>query len=162
MNNYRFRNASQSRMCECGQQILNRTGVTRIRHIVSCFVNGHTYQHVMERNSHEEYMCTRCGHPLLLRRPALHRTRPSRRFRKKVRYLCNLFGHKVHPVTVRQSLFEYACFCGHTFVKRAEEGPKITHPVLCLVAGHYVEWIASRRNLSEFACKNCGHTFLVA
>jgi DNA-directed RNA polymerase subunit RPC12/RpoP len=53
-------------------------------------------------HNHDEYMCTRCGHPLLFRPKAnIHVDR--KKFQKKVRYLCSLFGHKVHPVTQRQS-----------------------------------------------------------
>lgn len=133
---------------------------TRIRHILGCFFGGHTYTFLGSRNNHDEYMCTRCGHPLLFHKE--ENTFSSRQtFKKKVRYLCNLFGHKVHPVTQRQSFWEYACFCGHSFLKKDREVRKITHPLACLFAGHFIEKIEDRRNCSEFSCTVCGHTFLL-
>jgi hypothetical protein len=86
----------------------------------------------------------------------------KRQFRKKVRYLCGLFGHKVHPVTHRQTFWEYACFCGHSFLQKEGQLKKITHPVRCIFAGHFVEHIGDRLDCSEFLCRVCGHTFLLA
>ena len=156
MNNLRFTGSGTPFVCECGQEILAE-GITRIRHIVKCFLDGHAYVFVTERDGHREFACTRCGHPLLF---SDQKTLAST-FKKKVRYLCNLFGHSVHLVTQRNDFFEYACFCGHTFVKDIPGRRRITHPPVCLFAGHFVNQIAIRNGCSEFACRNCGHTFLI-
>ena len=39
--------------------------VTRVRHTLSCFLGHHTYQHLVDRDDHHEYVCVQCGHPLL-------------------------------------------------------------------------------------------------
>ena len=144
--------------CGCGQSFLS-DGVTRIRHILSCFFGGHNYTFLGTRQDHDEYMCTRCGHPLMFR--AEENAFAGRRtFKKKVRYFCNLFGHRVHLVIERQSLWEHACFCGHSFLKKERNLKKITHPLLCTIAGHFIERIDDRENCSEFVCTVCGHTFL--
>ncbi len=159
MNTHRFTQTGTERTCSCGETILSES-VTRIRHVIRCFLAGHTYVFVGPRNRHQEYMCTRCGHPLLFR---MHRNpfHSKSSFRKKVRYLCNLFGHKVHLVTKRESFHEYACFCGHSFFKEATEIGCITHPLICLFTGHFVDKVCERNDLTEFVCRNCGHTFLI-
>ena len=80
-------------------------------------------------------------------------------FTKKVRYLCNLFGHKVHQVTNRSSFAEYACDCGHSFLKRRTGMVMVNHPLVCLLAGHFVQFVEMRNGHAEFLCRNCGHTF---
>lgn len=155
-----FVSFSPGRECRCGIKILQTDGTqTRIRHVVSCFLAGHQYSFVQTRNEHDEFSCSKCGHPLLFRidRNAHPHDQP---FVKKVRYLCNLFGHQVHAVTGRNGFFEYACNCGHTFVKKQIALKHIKHPVICLFAGHFVRLLCQRSGLDEFYCRNCGHTFL--
>lgn len=147
------------RSCRCGKP-MGKKGLTRVRHVVSCFLGGHHYIHVGARQRHEEYRCTRCGHPLLFQ-TGIFPSDPKIRFKKKVRYQCNLFGHTVHSVTGRDSFHEYACFCGHTFLKKQRRAQRIQHPLICLFAGHFVTHLSVRAGLSEFLCKHCGHTFLV-
>ena len=160
MNNHRFQKTWPKKFCDCGELILSNRP-TPIRHILSCFFGGHSYIFLGSRDHHDEYMCTRCGHPLLF--SVEKNIFPEKqKFRKKARYLCNLFGHKVHPVTQRQSLWEYACFCGHSFLKKKRQvKTKITHPLRCFFAGHFVENIGDRSDCSEFLCTVCGHTFLL-
>ena len=135
-------------------------GAVRIRHVISCFLGGHNYVPVCEREHHQEYRCVDCGHPLMFRVEA-NPFGAQDSFIKKVRYLCNLLGHAVHRVTERNSLHEYACNCGHTFLKPAENASRITHPLICLFIGHLVTEISCRNDLSELLCQHCGHTFLV-
>ena len=145
--------------CRCGADYLGENNTeTRVSHTVSCFLRGHTYAKAVTRNGHHEYVCTLCGHPLLFKvDDALYGRKET--FHKKVRYLCNLFGHRVHKVTERNGLTEYACHCGHSFLKRERGSAKITHPVVCLLAGHYVRFVERRGGYAEFLCRNCGHTF---
>jgi hypothetical protein len=52
-------------------------------------------------------VCTQCGHPLLF--DAEHDPyAASPTFKKKVRYLCGLFGHRVRHVATRDGFEEYA------------------------------------------------------
>ena len=139
---------------------LHLGGATRIRHVVGCFLGGHNYVLVGSRDGHQEFRCVDCGHPLLFRlneNPYVTKDR----FRKKVRYLCNLLGHEVHHVTERHAVHEYACHCGHTFLKQHGNMNRITHPLSCLFAGHLVMQISRRNNLAELVCCRCGHTFLI-
>jgi DNA-directed RNA polymerase subunit RPC12/RpoP len=110
------------------------------------------------RDGHNEYMCQQCGHPLLFeidRDPYA----PDGLFGKRVRYLCNLFGHRSHVVVERSGLTEYACGCGHTFLREARGLSRVTHPPICTVLGHFVRFVERRSGYSEHACLNCGHTF---
>ena len=83
-------------------------------------------------------------------------------FRKKVRYFCNLFGHHVHRVAERGNFTEYACACGHSFLKPKKNLQTITHPVVCLLVGHFVGFFERRNGFAEHLCRNCGHTFCLA
>jgi len=163
VDNSRFgRDALGSKVCLCGSAYLQKGGEeTRIRHTVSCFIGQHSYIRAGERSGHREYVCVQCGHPLLF---ALQNDVYSNEafFRKSVRYLCNLFGHRVHAVIERAGFSEYACECGHSFLKRARRLKKVKHPLICLLAGHYVSHVEQRGNYSEYVCRNCGHTFLFA
>ena len=63
--------AGRERHCRCGADYLREDGsCTRVRHTLSCFLGHHTYEPLMERHGHNEYVCVRCGHPLLLRIPS--------------------------------------------------------------------------------------------
>ena len=54
------------RTCRCGAAYLGLDGsLTRVRHTLSCFLGHHTYQHLVDRDNHHEYVCVQCGHPLL-------------------------------------------------------------------------------------------------
>jgi DNA-directed RNA polymerase subunit RPC12/RpoP len=133
-----------------------------VRHTLSCFLGHHTYERLSNRHGHHEYVCVQCGHPLLFpadRDPyAAHA-----RFGKKVRYRCGLFGHsQVHLVATRDGFQEYACVCGHTFLKAEAALTRITHPLVCILAGHFIRFVAHRRGYGEYVCRNCGHPFCFA
>ena len=151
--------APHEKRCSCGKAFLGiARPESRIRHVVSCFLLGHAYVELGARDGYQEYACTVCGHPLLFelgRNPYGGR----RRFTKKVRYLCNLFGHSVRHVTERAGRAEYACGCGHTFLKPERGLARVTHPLVCLFAGHFVHFVVARRGYAEYSCRNCGHTF---
>jgi DNA-directed RNA polymerase subunit RPC12/RpoP len=157
-NRERARGGSAVLACGCGEPYLGRRGETRVRHTVSCFVKGHTYVPTGARHGHNEYVCTRCGHPLLFARDCDPYARQER-FGKKVRYLCNLFGHAVHTVCRRSGFTEYACGCGHTFLRPVDGLARVTHPPVCLFAGHFVRFVEHRDGHAEYRCRNCGHTF---
>ena len=141
----------------CRQPILERGSVTRVGHTLSCFLRVHTYELLTERDGHREYVCVRCGHPLLF---ADNRDPYDRAgFTKKVRYFCSLFGHDVHHVGRRNGLDEYACGCGHSFLKGAAALHHIRHPLVCFFQGHRIAWFASRGMLDEYVCRDCGHPF---
>lgn len=144
--------------CHCGARYLEHHKETRVSHTVSCFVFGHNYVRIAERAGHHEYVCRQCGHPLLF--PVEHDPYANHdSFKKKVRYLCNMFGHRVHHVTARQGLHEYACDCGHSFLKQDAGSSTVKHPPVCLFAGHYLHFTERRESYDEYLCRNCGHTF---
>ncbi|CAN5127014.1 hypothetical protein BH18ACI2_BH18ACI2_17780 [soil metagenome] len=148
-----------SKHCRCEVEYLAEDdSETRISHTVSCFLGGHRYTRAGARNNHHEYVCLECGHPLLFKADDGSYGQ-QKTFSKRVRYLCNLFGHRVHQVGERNGLTEYACYCGHCFLKHARNSAKIKHPVRCLFAGHYVRFVERREAYAEFLCRHCGHTF---
>jgi len=148
-----------TRICRCGTPFLAENGsLTRISHTPSCFLFGHSYVPMGDRSGHNEYVCTRCGHPLLFELQS-DPYGQARSFQKKVRYLCNLFGHRVHEVGDRGPLQEYACGCGHSFLRAIKGARLIQHPLVCLWRGHYVRFVEQRNGYSEYVCANCGHTF---
>lgn len=159
VDNRRFKAEGRLR-CPCGKPVLREDGSrTRISHTVSCFFLGHHYQRIITRSGYTEYACTTCGHPLLFSEkgdPFCHRSH----FKKKVRYICNLFGHDTRKVAGRHGLHEYACLCGHSFLKNQEMNGIIKHPLICLFAGHLVSFVGRRAGFVEHLCQNCGHTFL--
>ena len=161
VDNHRFAQASENvKQCPCGVEILHQdSSETRVRHTVSCFLIHHRYIKMSTRNGHNDYVCIQCGHPLLFEIGNDPYSKNGGRFDKKARYLCNLFGHKVHTVTKRNSYTEYACFCGHSFLKQEKSLSKVTHPLICLFAGHFIHFEARRNGYAEFVCRNCGHTF---
>ena len=135
--------------------------LTHVRHTLSCFLGHHTYRKLIERDEHTEYVCVQCGHPLLFRAD----TDPygdSATFNKKVRYLCGLFGHEVHLVSERDGYREFACHCGHTFLKSERDVTHITHPAICVVSGHRIRYVTSRGGYMEYVCRDCGHPFCFA
>lgn len=160
VNNRAFgENREAQKRCRCGEEFLREDGsATRIAHILSCFFLGHTYLKACERDNHSEYVCSSCGHPLLFRYgQSLYARKEG--FKKKVRYLCNLFGHSVHAVTERHGLVEYACGCGHSFLKAERQATRITHTPVCFFAGHFVYFVGRRGCYGEYLCRYCGHTF---
>ncbi|HZS07124.1 MAG TPA: hypothetical protein VFD58_19970 [Blastocatellia bacterium] len=153
--------AGQGAKCHrCAAVILDeRKPETRIGHVLSCLLMGHQYALSGERDGHHEYACHHCGHPLLFRAGADPYADQSG-FKKRVRYLCGLFGHRVHRVTERHSHTEYACHCGHSFLRDEREAALVRHPPVCFFLGHYVRRIEHRAGCAEYRCRNCGHTFL--
>ena len=149
----------KSRRCRCGTPYLGADGsLTRVRHTLSCFLGKHSYVPLADRHGCREYVCVQCGHPLVFADGA----DPYRRldgFRKKVRYLCGLLGHRAVEVTRRDGAIEYACHCGHSFLKERTQGAIIRHPLVCVLLGHYVRYVTSRAGYDEFVCINCGHPF---
>jgi hypothetical protein len=147
------------RCVACGTPCLAEDGSrTRVRHTLSCFLRHHTYAPAATRHGHHEYVCVRCGHPLLFQSTS-DPYRGARSFDKKVRYLCGLFGHRVHVVCRRHGLTEYACGCGHTFLLAAAGLRKVRHPAACVAGGHRVAFVERRGGHDEFRCRDCGHTF---
>lgn len=143
----------------CGARYLGRDGsATRVRHTLSCFLGHHTYERTATRHGHHEYVCVRCGHPLLFE-SATDPYAVAGSFAKRVRYLCGLTGHAVHVVCRRRGFTEYACGCGHTFLLEAPGLWRIRHPAVCVMAGHFVRFVEHRAGHDEHRCRNCGHTF---
>lgn len=154
--------ATTARLCRCGSPYLNTDGsLTRVRHTLSCFLGHHTYIRMADRDGHHEYACVQCGHPLLFLETHDPYAREAR-FAKKVRYLCGLFGHRVHFVTHRDDFSEYACHCGHSFLKTERALTHVRHPLVCVARGHFVRYVTSRAGYAEFICRDCGHPFCFA
>src|ERR671910_2852068 len=88
------------RRCRCGAEYLGDDGSkTHVRHTLSCFLRHHTYVRLADRDGVHEYVCVRCGHPLVY--PADRDPFANREiFGKKVRYACGLLGHHVEAVAV--------------------------------------------------------------
>lgn len=143
----------------CGERFLFEDGrVTHTRHVLGCFLRHHTYVRTDRRAGHHEYTCVRCGHPLLLAVDA-DPYQPSGEFPKRVRYLCGVFGHTVHEITVRGGYIEYGCDCGHSFLLTAKGLTRVTHPFICRMSGHRVAFVERRGQYHEHRCLDCGHTF---
>jgi hypothetical protein len=137
------------RHCRCGSAYLAEGGRdTRVRHTLSCFLGHHTYRRLSDRDGHHEYVCVQCGHPLLF-----HADRDpyaaEARFAKKVRYLCGLFGHRVERAARRNGFIEYACHCGHSFLKSEIAGTTIRHPLNCVLRGHWIRFVTRRAGFAE-------------
>jgi DNA-directed RNA polymerase subunit RPC12/RpoP len=151
--------AEASRRCRCGADYLRENGsATHMRHTLSCFLSHHTYVRLAERDGVHEYVCIRCGHPLVFPRDA-DRFDGREIFGKRVRYLCGLFGHRVRAVTSRNGFLEYACHCGHSFLKTERADATIRHPLICVVKAHRVRHLENRGGYAEFVCLDCGHAF---
>lgn len=155
----RIDEALGTRCVRCEAPILGQDeGVSRVAHTLSCFFGWHYYVAVAQRAAHNEYICERCGHPLLF---ALARDPYSSdgKFKKKVNYFCGLFGHRVHVVRTGSETTEYACRCGHSFVRRQRGLKVIRHPLSCVLLGHFVAINEIRGEWAEYTCHRCGHPF---
>lgn len=152
----------RGRQCRCGTPYLGEDGtLTRVRHTLSCFLRHHTYVRLVDRHGHHEYVCVRCGHPLVF--PAASDPFAERAiFAKKVRYRCGLFGHQVRHVTDRDGFAEYTCFCGHSFLKPKRVPGRIRHPLICFFTAHRIRFVARRGGYAEYVCRDCGHPFCFA
>ena len=151
--------SGEVRHCRCGTTYLAEDGQpTHVRHTLSCFLRHHTYVRLTDRNGVHEYVCVRCGHPLVFP-DGTDRFAGERRFTKKVRYACALFGHRVVAVASRQGFVEYACHCGHSFLKHAGGERKIRHPLRCFFTAHRIRFVTHREGYAEYVCDDCGHPF---
>ena len=159
VHNEVFRRESGARRCRCGLEYLTDDGsTTHVRHTLSCFLRHHMYVRLVDRDGAHEYVCVRCGHPLVypeLEDPFAHRER----FAKKVRYACGLFGHRVRAVAARNGFVEYACGCGHSFLKPSGGAHKIRHPLVCFFFAHRIVFVTTRAGYAEYVCRDCGHPF---
>jgi DNA-directed RNA polymerase subunit RPC12/RpoP len=163
VDNEIFRRATgSSRQCRCGTSYLAEDGsLTHVRHTLSCFLRHHTYVRLADRDGVHEYVCVRCGHPLVF--PAEHDRFAQRdRFVKRVRYACGLFGHRVKAVATRDGFVEYACHCGHSFLKKAGNQQTIRHRLTCFFRAHRIRFLAHRVGYTEYVCTDCGHPFCFA
>lgn len=150
---------SHTSCVRCGSEILDQSlNTSRVAHKLSCFFGWHHYVAVASRAAHNEYVCERCGHPLLFEL-ARDPYSSQDKFKKKVNYFCGLFGHRVHVVQTRSKATEYACRCGHSFLKTQRELTVIQHPLSCVVLGHLVTVNEVRREWIEYVCIRCGHPF---
>ena len=143
----------------CGAAILDRgSRVSRVAHTLSCFFGWHHYIAVGTRAAHNEYVCERCGHPLLFE-SSHDPYSNSGKFRKKVDYVCGLLGHRVHVVTTGPNTTEYACRCGHPFIKNAERSQSDSSPADLCLGWNFVTVNQTRGEWTEFVCLRCGHPF---
>jgi predicted RNA-binding Zn-ribbon protein involved in translation (DUF1610 family) len=143
----------------CGAAILDRGHRgSRIAHTLSCFLGTHHYVPIATRAAHHEYICEKCGHSLLFE-SARDPYEGSIRFKKRVNYACGLFGHHVHVVATGLKATEYACQCGHSFVKTQAALTMIRHPLACVLLGHLVTANQIRGHWAEYTCRRCGHPF---
>ena len=156
------RTSGRTRRCRCGVEYLPEDGTTtHVRHTLSCFLRHHTYVRLADRDGAHEYVCVRCGHPLVFPANA-DRFADRALFTKRVRYACGLFGHRVFEVAERDGFVEYACHCGHSFLKRAGGARTIRHPLICFLTAHRIRFLARRAGFVEYVCEDCGHPFCFA
>jgi DNA-directed RNA polymerase subunit RPC12/RpoP len=143
----------------CGAAILDQDySVSRVTHTLSCFFGRHHYVPIARRAAHHEYVCEKCGHPLLFEL-ARDPYAGHGKFKKRVNYACGLFGHRVHVVAAGLNATEYACRCGHSFVKTQRALTVIRHPLACVLLGHFVTFNEIRGEWAEYICRRCGHPF---
>ena len=143
----------------CGAGILDQdNSASRVAHTLSCFFGKHHYVPISTRAAHHEYVCEKCGHPLLFE-SARDPYSSHARFKKRVNYACGLFGHRVHVVTTGSKVTEYACRCGHSFVKAQGDFTTIRHPLACVLLGHFILAREVRGQWAEYVCRRCGHPF---
>jgi DNA-directed RNA polymerase subunit RPC12/RpoP len=156
------RSPGSRRRCRCGAEYLREDGATtHVRHTLGCFFRHHSYVLLANRDGVHEYVCVRCGHPLVFPVDG-DRFAGRGRFAKKVRYACGLFGHRVSAVASRNGFVEYACHCGHSFLMHSTGSDKIRHPLRCFFAAHRVRFITRRAGYAEYVCNDCGHPFCFA
>jgi DNA-directed RNA polymerase subunit RPC12/RpoP len=160
VDNHVFRSTrGDRRRCRCGVDYLPKTGeTTHVRHTLSCFIRHHTYVRLTDRDGVHEYVCVRCGHPLAYPAAADPFANASL-FAKKVRYACGLLGHRVTVIANRHGFVEYACHCGHSFLKHAADKRKIRHPLICFLTAHRIRFVEERAGYAEYVCEDCGHPF---
>ncbi len=154
-------NSTPHQRCMCDQQTFREDGsYTKIRSNISCFLFFHRYRLMARRHGHCEYVCVYCGHTLLFE--AGHDPfKEGQRFDKRVAYLCNLLGHEVHEVSMRDGYVEYTCNgCGHPFLKKQKGLKRITHLPTTLF-GHQVRFVTRRNGYAEFLCRDSGHPFCI-
>jgi hypothetical protein len=145
--------------CECLERSLTEDGrLTHVRHIMTCFLGGHTYKRLTDRAGHHEYICQSCGHQWLVSADA-DPFETTESFVKRPRYWCSVFGHRVYSIGERHGLTEYVCPCGHSFMTPRKSVKKVKHPVTCTLLGHFVRHLCDRLGFSEYVCGICGHTF---
>lgn len=143
----------------CGAAILDLgPRASRVAHTLSCFLGWHHYVALGQRAEHNEYVCEKCGHSLLFELGADPYSKLNK-FKKKVNYLCGLLGHRVHVVKKDSKATEYACRCGHPFVKEQTALEVIRHPMSCVMLGHYITVNDTRGGWAEYICLRCGHPF---
>jgi DNA-directed RNA polymerase subunit RPC12/RpoP len=143
----------------CGAAILDQGhSVSRLAHTLSCFFGTHHYVPIAIRDAHHEYICEKCGHSLLFEL-ARDPYDGCSRFEKRVNYACGLLGHHVHVVTTELKATEYACLCGHSFIKAQPALTMIRHPLACVLLGHLVAVNQIRGPWAEYICRRCGHPF---
>jgi hypothetical protein len=65
-------------------------------------------------------------------------------------------------VAERDGFVEYACHCGHSFLKSAHGQRKVRHPLICFFTAHRVRFFARRGGFAEYVCTDCGHPFCFA
>ena len=155
------REAGTIRRCRCGVAYLSSEAPTHVRHTLSCFLRHHTYVLLAQRDGVHEYVCVRCGHPLVFPADA-DRFAGRDQFAKKVRYACGLLGHRVSAVAERNGFVEYACGCGHSFLKRVGGKRLIRNPLNCFFRAHRIVFVTRRRGYEEYVCEDCGHPFCFA
>lgn len=155
----RVTSEAQTPCTRCGATILVQDqSVSRIAHTLSCFFGKHHYEPMATRADHHEYVCEKCGHSLLFELASDSYARLSN-FRKRVSYACGLFGHRVHVVATGSRTTEYACECGHPFVKTPGALTLIRHPLRCVLLGHFITLHEIRGDWAEYVCHVCGHPF---
>jgi DNA-directed RNA polymerase subunit RPC12/RpoP len=143
----------------CHAPILEQgNSVSRVAHTLSCFLGKHNYISIATRAAHHEYVCEKCGHSLLFELARDPYAIP-RKFKKRVSYACGLFGHRVHFVATGSKATEYACQCGHPFIKAQRSLTVIRHPLACVLLGHFVAVNEIRGDWAEYVCRRCGHPF---
>ena len=159
VNHSRIASDSGTPCARCGNAILEqRNKISHVSHSLSCFFGRHHYVRVASRKAHHEYVCERCGHPLLFECVGDPYAGEGK-FEKRVNYACGLLGHRVHVVATRSTATEYACGCGHSFVKPKKDISVIRHPLACVVLGHFIKINEVRGEWAEYICCRCGHPF---